>query len=108
MRDGKVDAGVANSAIVKEMFLAGRLTKDKVKVIWQSPPYADYVWAVQPDISKQQIILIRDAFLQMNQDNEDRQLLQSLGANYYIPAGHDNFSRLEQIVVQMEQREAAQ
>ncbi|HED16368.1 MAG TPA: phosphate/phosphite/phosphonate ABC transporter substrate-binding protein [Gammaproteobacteria bacterium] len=103
VRDGKVEAGLTHSGIANEMFLDGRLGKDKVKVIWKSPPFADYVWAVQQDISKQQRTMIRDTFLYMNQNDEGKLLLQSLGANYYIPAGNDDFSKLEQIILQMEQ-----
>ena len=105
VRDGKVDLGVANSGIVNEMFLDGRLSRDKVKIIWQSEPFADYVWAIQADIGKHQKILIRDAFLHMNHNSDDKELLMSLGANYYIPAGHSDFVNLEDVIVQMEQSE---
>ena len=103
VRDGKVDFGVANSGVVNEMFLDGRLSKDKVKVIWESPPFSDYVWAVQSDISKPLRTLIRDAFLHMNQDQAEYALLQRLGANYYIPAKHQDFSVLEDVVIVMGQ-----
>ena len=99
MRDGKVEVGILNSSVAAEMFRDGRLTWDKVKIIWESPPYADYVWAIQPDINKAQRTSIRDAFMQMNQDANDRALLQSLGANYFIPALHEDFSVLEQIIL---------
>ena len=101
VRDGKVDAGVANSGIVNEMFLDGRLSQDKVKIIWQSPPFSDYVWAVQADTSKINKTLIRDTFLHMNQDGEDKQLLKNLGASYYIPVGHADFVDLERAVLQI-------
>lgn len=104
VRDGKVDAGVANSGIVNEMFLDSRLSLDKVKIIWQSPPFPDYVWAVQPGISKKEKTLIRDAFLHMNQHSEDKQLLKNLGASYYIPVGHDDFVDLERAVLQLKQQ----
>jgi len=99
VRDGKVEVGMLNASVAAEMFRDGRLIRDEVKIFWESPPYADYVWAIQPDINKTQRISIRDAFMQMNQDAEDRPLLQSLGANYYIPASHEDFSVLEQIIL---------
>lgn len=102
VRDGKIEAGMINSDIVTQMFRDGQLSNDKVKVVWESPPFADYVWAIQPDISKQQRISIRDAFMQMNQNAENRPLLSGLGANYFIAAGHSDFSNLEQIVLQMQ------
>lgn len=100
VRDGKVDIGILNSAVAAEMFGDGRLTKDKVKILWESPPYADYVWAIQSDISTKQRTTIRDAFLLMSQNSEAKELLQNLGANYFISASHEDFSNLEQIVLQ--------
>lgn len=104
VRDGKVDVGVSNSGIVNAMFADGRLKNDQVKIIWKSPAFSDYVWAIQPDISKQQRIKIRDAFLHMNYDEEDKTLLKHLGANYYIPSVDSDFSDLQQVVLEMQQR----
>lgn len=106
VRDGKVEAGVANSEIINNMFKDGRLTKDKVKIIWESPAYADYVWAIQPDMTKAQRTKLRDAFLHMHQHKEDKKILVNLGANYYIPAGHSDFIKLEQTVRQMDARDS--
>jgi phosphonate transport system substrate-binding protein len=102
VRDGNVEVGMLNASVAAEMFRDGRLTKDKVKILWESPPYADYVWAIQPDISEQQRTSIRNAFMLMNQNTENIALLQNLGANYYIPASHEDFSDLERIVLQFE------
>ena len=101
VRDGKVDVGIVNSEVVHAMFLDGRLKKDNVRVIWESPAFHDYVWAVQADISKQQRTLIRDVFLHLNQDGEDELLLQGLGAKYYIPAGNTDFHDLEHVMLDM-------
>jgi len=103
VRDGKVEVGVSHSGIVNEMFQDGSLTWDSVKVIWESPPVADYVWVVQPYLSKGLRIKIRDSFLRMNQDPANRILLQSLGANYYIPVVTDDFRVLEQVILEMGQ-----
>lgn len=103
VRDGKVDLGLLNSGIADKMFLDGRLNLDTVKVIWQSPPFQDYVWAMQPDISKKLRILICDTFLHMNTDAENKNLLKALGVNYYIPATHVDFENLEQVILQLEQ-----
>ena len=101
MRDKKVDAGVLNSGIANEMFLDGRISQDKVKVLWESPPYADYVWAIQSDISKDQKSLIRNSFLHMNHDDDGKSMLKNIGANYFIPASHEDFIELEKIVLKM-------
>lgn len=107
VRDGKVDVGFSNSGVVNAMFADGRLKNNQVKIIWRSPPFSDYVWAIQSDISKQQRIKIRDAFLHMNHDDEDKALLKHLGANYYIPSVGSDFSELQQVILDMQQREVS-
>lgn len=102
VRDGNVDVGITNSGVVSDMFADGRLSANEVKVIWQTPPFSDYVWAVQPDISKQQRNRIRSAFLTLHSSNKHRELLNNLGANYYIPVSHTGFMKLEAIVLQMD------
>ena len=102
VQDGKVDVGLANYSIIKEMFLDKRLSKEKVKIIWESPFYADYVWAIQADIDKKQITSIRDSFLQLSSDQSNKDLLRNLGANYYIPASHDDFKNLEEIIIRFD------
>ena len=104
VRDGNVDVGVSNSGIVNDMFADGRLKKEQVKVIWKSAPFSDYVWAIQSDVNKQQRIKIRDAFLHMNHDEDDKALLKHLGANYYIPSVSSDFSGLKQVILGTQQR----
>lgn len=104
VRDGKVDVGVSNSGVVNEMFRDGRLKRNKVKIIWQSPNFADYVWAIQPDVSEKQKIRIRDSFLHMSHDEKDKLLLKILGANYYIPVVTSDFSKLQEITLKIKQR----
>jgi phosphonate transport system substrate-binding protein len=104
VRDGRVVAGVANSGIVNEMFNDGRLSEQQVKVIWESPTYVDYVWAVQSDFPEDGMENILAAFLRLSQGNGHKEILQKMGANYYIPARVDDFSALEKIVVRMERQ----
>lgn len=108
VRDGKVDLGLVNSNVLNRMFQDGRLSKGDIKVIWLSPPYQDYVWAVQPDISKRLRTVLRDAFLSLKFDAKNKTLLQNMETKYFIPATHDDFKGLEQIILQIEQRETVQ
>ncbi len=104
VRDGLAEVGIANSGIVNGMFLSGKLNNNMVKIIWQSPPFSDNVWALQPDISKRLMIEIRDSFLCLNHKDSDKALMKKLGANYYIPVTHEKFKDLEQIIRHMEQQ----
>jgi len=98
VRDKKVSAGVANATIVDEMFLDGRINKSKVRVLWESPTYADYVWAIQPYISEKVETQLESAFLNLQpSDPKHKVILDKLNANYYITANDGDFSVLEKI-----------
>lgn len=62
IRDGVADIGVANARVIDRMFANGSLSHDDVRVLWQTPPYADYVWAIQEGIATDERLRIRDAF----------------------------------------------
>ena len=100
IRDGKVQAGVLNSLILHEMFLDGSISKKNIRVLWESPPYADYVWGVQKDIDEEVRDKIQTAFLGLSKnDPQQKIILQALGASYYLSALHDDFSMLEKVVL---------
>lgn len=96
---GEVDAGVVNASIAQAMFEDGRLQRSKVKIIWHSPQYQDYVWAIQPDMDDHVRYKIRDAFLALNSETETgRQILSNLEANYFIPVSASDYEMLESIL----------
>jgi phosphonate transport system substrate-binding protein len=100
VRDGKVQAGVVNSIILYEMFLDGSLDKEDIRVLWESPPYADYIWGVQKEVDEEVRNKIQTAFLSLSKsDPQQKLILEALGASYYLPALHDDFSLLEKIVL---------
>lgn len=96
VRDGVVDVGAANAHIVDNMFEKGTLTRKQVRVLWETPPYPDYVWAIQKAISPAFRTHIRDAFLQLTIDNPDHSpILKGLGSKFFLPAGIDDFTQLQ-------------
>jgi len=98
--NGHSDAGVANSKIIEEMLSDGRIHKNKIRVLWESPTYTDYVWAVQEnmDITSREKLI--NAFLSLTlYKPETRTILESVKANYYLPASIENFQQLRQIVL---------
>ena len=69
VRDGEVDAGVANSEIIHKMLADGRLRHEDIRIIWTTPPYADYVWAAHPQVPDAHRELIQQAFLKLSVDD---------------------------------------
>jgi phosphonate transport system substrate-binding protein len=100
VRDGKVQAGVVNSVILHEMFLDGNLNKKNIRVLWESPPYVDYVWGVQKGLDEEVRNKIQTAFLGLSKnDPQQKKVLEALGASYYLPALHDDFVMLEKVIL---------
>jgi len=98
VRDKKVSGGVANSGIVDEMYRDGRINESDVRLLWESPTYADYVWAIQPNISTEIKSRFESAFLNLQASiPEHKVLLDKLGAGYYVTANNNDFSVLEKI-----------
>lgn len=100
VRDGKVAMGVANSEIIRSMFAQGVLKKEEVRILWETPPYTDYVWAVQETIPDRLRTQIRDAFLNLSTDNEaQRKILNLLGTDHFLPAGIRDFEDIHKVLV---------
>ena len=95
--EGAVDVGVANSVIIDAMFNDGRLSRDKIRIIWETPPYIDYTWAVQPDISDDFRDKLIQAFLELSASNSrDAKILSALNAGIFLPVTLDEFSPLQE------------
>jgi phosphonate transport system substrate-binding protein len=96
VRDGLVDLGVANSTIIKKMILDGRLEEDDLQIVWKTPPYVDYVWAVQKSLDEDIKNKLRDAFLLLDATNSNHNsILTNMGAKSFVPAGIRDFLSLK-------------
>jgi len=100
VRDGEIDVGAANSEIIPKMSADGRLRSGDVRVIWTTPPFADYVWAAHPQISDAFRQSIQQAFLKLSVSNPQHEaILLNLGATVFYPAAEKDFVLLKQILV---------
>ena len=103
VRDGVIDVGTANANTVRSMLGRNLIGSDEIRILWETPPYADYVWAVKPAIDENIRRNIRDAFLELSPDVEEHKaILEALNASGYVPADTEFFSDLESIVEQFE------
>ncbi len=96
--DGVVDLGVANSEIVRTMTRDGRVKENDLHVLWETPPFNDYVWAVQDDLNEGIKTQLRDAFLELDVDDSVQgKILKNMGTEGFLPAGDRDFLLLQQI-----------
>ncbi len=96
---GDADVGAVNSEIYRRMLKDGRVTNEQVKLLWESPPYVDYVWAVRADMASQFTQKIRNAFLELDFNNPEHQaILNNMGAKLFLPASDADFAQLKNIM----------
>ena len=94
-----VDIGVANSKIINNMIHDKIIRKSDIQIIWETPPYPDYVWAIQAKYSPIIRSKIRATFLSLTPLNKiHNQILKSLNTNGFVPASIIDFQLLFEIV----------
>lgn len=102
VRDGIVDVGVANASVIDQLYTEGILNRGEVRVLWETPPYVDYVWAVQKDIKPSLRRRIRNAFLSLSSANRTHSVvLDRERAGSFLPATTADFRDLTQIAVEL-------
>lgn len=99
VRDGQVDIGVASGPAVDSLFASGQLDAQDVVILKETPPYVDYVWACQSDLSTDLQTRIRDAFLNLSDASpEQAEILSRVRAGHFIPVHSDRFDALRSII----------
>jgi phosphonate transport system substrate-binding protein len=102
VRDGRVDLGVADCHVIRSMFADGRLRRDELRVLWETPPYPDHVWAVQPDLDHTQRRAARDAFMKLSPADDDHLgILGRMSAGAFLPASIEDFAGLRVTAIQL-------
>jgi phosphonate transport system substrate-binding protein len=99
LRTGRIDAGVLSREAFGRMMASRQITARDGRVVWETPPFADNVWAVQRDLAPSIQATILDRLLALGPDNpESRDILEAAGATYFLPANDGDFSMLRRSV----------
>lgn len=100
VRDGAVDMAATDSEVVRTMFSDGSLKKSEVRVLWETPPYANYVWAVRSTLDTGLKTKLRDAFMALSQtDPRHADILRQMRTRSFLPAGSNDFRPLKRIAM---------
>ncbi len=99
---GKVAAGALNMQVWKRMVDKGEIDLTKVALIWQTPPYVDYVWTARAGVAKDIRDKFAKAFLGLDASNPSNQkILERLGAKKYVKASANDFNAIEEVAVKI-------
>jgi phosphonate transport system substrate-binding protein len=102
VESGKVQAGAMNKQVWERMAREGAVDTDEVKVIWQTPPYVDYVWTARAALPEQVRKGFADAFLGLDPTNpEHKPVLDRMGAEKYVTASPSDFDAIEAVATKI-------
>jgi phosphonate transport system substrate-binding protein len=98
VESGKVQAGALNIEVWGRLLDTKKVDLSKIKVIWTTPEYVDYVWSARKDLPPDLVRKFADAFLKLNTSNPDHlAVLKLQGAKKFVPASVEDFAVIEQV-----------
>lgn len=98
VESGKIAAGALNMLVWNRLRDGARVDTSKVRVIWETPPYVDYVWAARATVSETRRDRFKRAFLALDGTKEaDRSVLAIQDAKRFVPASPQDFDAIEQV-----------
>lgn len=101
--NGDADLGAVDLQVLNEMIDTGRVDAGDLSIVWTTPPYVDYVWASQPELSpavKDQIVA---SLISLSVSEESTSaVLEPLGAAGFFPASDEDFGLLREIATRLD------
>jgi phosphonate transport system substrate-binding protein len=94
---GKVQAGVVNFEVYEKRVKDKKTDPNFVRVIWKTPPFADYNFTAHPDLDKQFGAGFIDRLQAALVAVEDPKLLSAFPRNRLIPAKNEDYASTEQV-----------
>ena len=95
--EGRADMGVVNGPVLRRRMAEGAVDPERFRQVWESPPYPDYVWAVQAALPTEISLRLQEAFLGLDAANpEQARILDALGTAAYLPATRASFAPIRQ------------
>ena len=99
LRDGKADLVAVNSRIVRSMIKDGRVSENEIHLIWETPAYSDYVWAIRKELGNDLKDKITNAFLSLTLAEPSHvKILENQHAEGFLPASKLDFIDLGNIM----------
>lgn len=99
---GTYEAGVLNKQVWDKNLKDNKIDTSKVSVIFETPPYFDYHWVINPSVKerfgadfpeklKQSLFKLNPAV------PEQKEILDLFTAEKFIPTQNDNYKQIEQV-----------
>lgn len=102
VQSGAYQAGAVSEEVWRSNLSEGKVNRARVIQIWKTPAYPNYHWLAQPDLDKRFgkgfTARTRTAILSWRPTNpKQKVILESFGAQRFIPANAAAYSSIEQV-----------
>lgn len=98
VESGKVQAGALDGQVWERMTREKQYDPAKVKVIWTTPPFKDYLWTARKDFDPALREAFTKAFLELDINNpEHKPVLEIQGATKFVPANAADYDTVEEV-----------
>ena len=93
---GVVDAGVVDETVFRSMVSAGKVDGKKVRVIYTSKPFVDYVWVARKGVPEAEREKFAAALLALKEGRND-DVLKIVRASKFIKANDEEYAAVRQV-----------
>ena len=99
---GTYEVGALNAQVWRDRVAEGKVDLNQVSVIWESPPYFDYHWVINPEVKR----YYGEAFVEKVQGAlmsldpavpEQQEILDLFGAQKFIATENKNYAQIEAV-----------
>ena len=98
----RYQVGVINYKVYDDRVAEGKIDPNVVRVIWQTPPYADYNWSVRPDLDEKFGAGFTDRLQKALVDIQDPNLLRALPRDRLVPAANEDYDAIREVAQQLD------
>jgi phosphonate transport system substrate-binding protein len=93
-----VQGGALNIEVWDRMVQDNKFDKTKVKLVWTTPEYVDYVWTAGKNVEPGIVEKFKKAFLLLDPENPaHKPVLELQGAQKFVEASPKDFDAIEQV-----------
>jgi phosphonate transport system substrate-binding protein len=102
VQSGAFQVGVLDYSVYETEKKAGNVDENKVRVIWETPPYTDYHFSIRGDVDAIYGAGFKEKVRRTILGIKDKEILAQFDRSSFVAAKNDDFSKIEEIAYTLE------
>jgi phosphonate transport system substrate-binding protein len=99
---GQYQVGVVNYKVFDQRVADGKTDPEVVRIIWQTPTYADYNWSIRPDLDERHGAGFAARLQTALVGIADPKLLAALPRDRLVPASNEEYESIREVAQQLD------